>query len=333
MSKEPIFGMNSMKTRCLSYWLFLILWIPSLPVAASSVKSPEPPTPTIVFLGDSITEAGGYVADVECWLLAQGREARILNVGLSSESATDLLPAENADHVAKFGFARPMLSARLRRTLELTKPDVLFVCYGMNDGHAMRGQPDALTRYGKALENLRDAALDAGVKEVVFLTPPIHDAGPDAVADDPHERNLVVFSEWLVSKRQDGWKVVDIHGPMRRELDGMRKQNPQFRFQKDGVHPQEEGHWLMAREILSQYFGADLQGLRASPGLFQANGEPIHRLVSQRLKILQSAYLLKIGHSRPGVPGGPDSQSGPTIEEAGEKAKQTGIKIEKLISG
>jgi hypothetical protein len=42
---------------------------------------------------------------------------------------------------------------------------------------------------------------------------------------------------------------------------------------------------------------------------------------------------LKIGHSRPGVPGGPDSQSGPTIEEAGEKAKQTRIKIEKLISG
>lgn len=236
-----------MKPRCLSYWLFLMLWIPSLPVAASSVKSPEPPNPTIVFLGDSITQAGGYVADVECWLLAQGREARILNVGLSSESATDLLPAENADHVAKFGFARPMLSARLKRTLELTKPDVLFVCYGMNDGHAMRGQPDALTRYGKALENLRDAALDAGVKEVVFLTPPIHDAGPAPGADDPHERNLVAFSEWLVSKRQDGWKVVDIHGPMRRELDGMRKQNPQFRFQKDGVHPQEEGHWLMAR--------------------------------------------------------------------------------------
>ena len=89
----------------------------------------------------------------------------------------------------------------------------------------------------------------------------------------------------------------------------------------------------MAREILSQYFGADLQGLRASPGLFQANGEPIHRLVSQRLKILQSAYLSKIGHSRPGVPGGPDSQSGPTIEEAGEKAKQTRIEIQKLISG
>ena len=48
---------------------------------------------TFVFLGDSITQAGVYVADVECWLLAQGREVQVINAGLSSESATDLVPS------------------------------------------------------------------------------------------------------------------------------------------------------------------------------------------------------------------------------------------------
>lgn len=286
---------------------------------------------TFVFLGDSITQAGVYVADVECWLLAQGREVQVINAGLSSESATDLVPSENAEHVNRFGFPRPLLSARLKRTLEITQPDVLFACYGMNDGNAMQSAPDALSRYQKAIENLRDVAKEAGVKEVVHVTPPIHDAGPGTTADDPHEQNLVAFSEWLVSKRKDGWKVVDIHGPMRRELDAIRKKSPRFRFQKDGVHPQDAGHWLMAREILSQYFGADLKGINASTDLFKVNGKKVRDLVSKRLKNLHSAYLLKIGHERPGVSGGPDSKTGPSIENAQEKAKKTKAELDLLI--
>ena len=308
---------------------FLMLAFLSANALAASEQTASPQT--IVFLGDSITQAGGYVADVECWLLAQGREVQVINVGLASESATDLVPAENAGHVNAFGFPRPLLSARLKRTLEVTKPDLLFACYGMNDGHAMQQDPAALSRYQKAIENLRRVAKQAGVKEVVHLTPPIHDAGPGTSADDPHEQNLVAFSEWLVSKRKAGWKVVDIHGPMRRELDAIRKKNPQFRFQKDGVHPQDAGHWLMAREILSQYFGADLKGVNASADLFKANGKKIRDLVSKRLKNLHSAYLLKVGHERPGVSGGPDSKTGPSIENAQEKAKKTKAELNLLI--
>ena len=44
----------------------------------------------IVFLGDSITQAGDYVTDFECGLLARGIQVEVLNLGLGSETATDL---------------------------------------------------------------------------------------------------------------------------------------------------------------------------------------------------------------------------------------------------
>jgi hypothetical protein len=53
----------------------------------------------IFFLGDSITQAGDYVTDCECWLLAHGFQIEILNLGLGSETASDLTSEENAAHL------------------------------------------------------------------------------------------------------------------------------------------------------------------------------------------------------------------------------------------
>lgn len=311
---------------------FLIV---SLPVTLMADQAPHPINDfrRIVFLGDSITQAGDYAVDINCWLLTQGDAGVVLKVGLSSESATDLTADENLDHKAIYGFPRPLLSHRLKRTLELTKPDLLFVCYGMNDGHAMQNNPAAPERYAAAITTLRETALSSGVREVVFLTPPIHDPGPGVTEDDPHDRNLALFSEWLISKRKDGWKVVDLHGPMRRALDEARKKQPGFKFQKDGVHPQREGHWLMAREVLSQYFGANVAGISSSEQFFPANGAEIRKEVDKAVRALQSAYLLKIGHERPGVPGGPDSKKGPSIEDAQSIADTITNKIKGLMGG
>jgi lysophospholipase L1-like esterase len=283
----------------------------------------------IVFLGDSITQAGDYVVDVECWLLAQGINVEVLNLGLGSETATDLMSAENAGHATQYGFGRPFISERLDRVLQATKPDLLFVCYGMNDGGTLPPDESGTKRYAAAITALRDKALGAGVKRIVFCTPPIHDNKGDPKLDTP-DQNLARYTTWLLSKRAEGWDVVDIHSPMRLELDARRAKQAAFEFAKDGVHPGREGHWLMAREILQHAFGAKLDGARSGEKLFPARGAEIRELVRERMTVRFNAWMTMISHKRPGVPGGPGVKPGLSLDEASHKVAELTERIKQL---
>ena len=81
-----------------------ILLATALWTATAMAAAPLDGIQRIVFLGDSITQAGDYVTDVECWLISQGHRVEVLDIGLSSESATELTDAENAGHARAFGF-------------------------------------------------------------------------------------------------------------------------------------------------------------------------------------------------------------------------------------
>src|ERR1700722_1119173 len=273
----------------------------------------------IVFLGDSIPQAGDYVVDCECWLVAHGFQVEILNLGLASETVSDLTMEENAPHLKAFGFGRPFVSERLDRALAATKPDLLFACYGMNDGGSLPQNATGTKRFAKAITKLRKAATKAGVKRVVICTPPVFDNLGDT-QQEFHDENLARYATWLLSKRGKGWDVVDIHTPMRRALDEGRAKNPAFKFAGDGVHPGREGHWVMAREILAQFFGADVDGAKCGEDFFPARGSEIRKLIHERMDVLFSAWMTQIPHKRPGVPGGPGAKPGPSITEANEKA-------------
>jgi lysophospholipase L1-like esterase len=287
--------------------------------AASAVPAMLRGVHRIVFLGDSITQAGDYVVDCECWLLAHGFQIEVLNLGLASETASDLTPKENAAHLQKYGFGRPFVSERLDRALAATKPDLLFACYGMNDAGGLPPDATGTRRFAEAITRLRDAAAKAGVKRVVICAPPVFDDKGD-VKQKSYDENLGRYTAWLLSKRAGGWDVVDIHTPMRRALDEGRAKNPAFKFANDGVHPGREGHWLMAREILTESFNAKLDGVASAEDLFPAHGSEIRKLVQERMALLFDAWMTQIGHKRPGVPGGPGATPGLPITEANEKA-------------
>lgn len=287
----------------------------------------------IVFLGDSITQQGDYVVDFDSWLVSRGINIEVLNLGLASETASDLTVEENAGHKKAHGFGRPLLSERMDRVIEATKPDVIIACFGMNDGGDLPADETGTKRYAAAMTKLHDAALKAGVKRVVLCTPPPHDAKGD-VTHRTHDENLTRYSEWLLSKKSDGWDVVDIHGPMRRAIDAGRGKDPSFALANDGVHPGREGHWLMASAIVTQFIGANLDGIAAVEQLFQANGKEIRDLVRLRMTKLFSAWMRQIGHTRPGVPGGPGTKSGLSVEAANlEVAQFTKQILEKLDGG
>ena len=297
--------------------------------ASASARSPAALAGVhrIVFLGDSITQAGDYVVDFDCWQLAHGLRLEVLNLGLASETATELTPDENAPHLMQFGFGRPCVSERLARALAATKPDLVFASYGMNDGGSLPPDESGTQRFASAITRLREATLAAGVKRVVICTPPVQDdRGNDQ--QKSHDENLARYTAWLLSKRAEGWEVVDIHTPMRQALDAGRTRNPAFEFAPDGVHPGREGHWLMARQILNQSFGAKLDGVATAEDLFPAHGVEIRELVHRRMALLFDAWMTQIGHTRPGVAGGPGVKPGLPLAQADAQAAEIGRSIE-----
>ena len=148
-----------------------------------------------------------------------------------------------------------------------------------------------------------------------------------------HDENLARYTAWLLSKRADGWDVVDIHTPMRRALDEGRVKDPAFQFAKDGVHPGREGHWLMASEILSQFLGAKLDGVVAAEDLFPAHGTVIRKLVRERMVLRFNSWMTQIGHKRPGVAGAPGAKPGLPMAEANAQAADVAKQIQLLMTG
>ncbi len=298
---------------------------------AAEVPAPLVGAKRVVFLGDSITQAGHYVVDVESWLVARGVPVEVLNLGLASETASDLTEEENAGHKKSFGFARPALGERLARLLENAKPDVIVACYGMNDGSSLPADDSGLGRFSAAITRLRDDALKAGARHVVLCTPPVHDAKGNA-AQRAHDENLTRYSEWLLGKRAAGWEVVDIHGPMSKVLAEGRAKDPKFGLAGDGVHPGRYGHWLMASAILTQWLGANLDGIASGEQFFAANGKEIRDLIRQRQSVRFAAWMTRIGHTRPGVAGAPGAAPGPPISEADAKAEEISQQIATLLT-
>ena len=83
----------------------------------------------IVFLGDSITFDGRFIAYLDAYLITRfpDKHVQLINLGLPSETVTGL---SEPDHP----YPRPNVHDRLLAALEKSKPDVVVASYGMNDG-------------------------------------------------------------------------------------------------------------------------------------------------------------------------------------------------------
>ena len=250
----------------------------------------------VVVLGDSITHDGRWVAHLVAWMERQGTAADVLDLGLPSETVSGLSEDGHADG----RFPRPDLAERLDRVLRITRPDLVLACYGMNCGIY---QPFDEARFGKfkaGVERLH-AAVDKSGARIVHLTPPPYEkpAEKKGTADHDYDQVLAAYSAWLVSKRADGWLVIDVHGPVSRLLAERRKADPAARFAADGVHPDDAGHWAMFRAVAAGL--GDVAMASAETPMPVAAFLPD---VTARLHLLRDAYLAAIGHDRPGLPAG-----------------------------
>ena len=279
----------------------------------------------VLFLGDSVTYSGRYVAWFEAWLLTRDRRVvpTVINAGLPSETVSGL----SEDGHAGGRFPRPKLAERLDRVLRLTEPDVVFACYGINCGIYQPLDQGRFQRYQEGIRHLKQRVEAAGAT-LILITPPFFD---DQRAKKGFSYNAVLdrYAEWLLARRQEGWLVVDLHGPMTAEVQGRRRTDAEFTFQIDGVHPNAEGHWFMARQLF-RWFG-DERAARAElpePMLAEAGISPeAMKLVQQRMALLRNAYVTAAGHQRPGV------RNGLPVDEAREKAQELTRQLDGLLEG
>ena len=317
-------------------WCLLVLVVVCLSGESTTLNAAEPqldrfpdlsktPNTRILFLGDSITAGGKYVSHFQIYRDLVGQGWPTINCGLPSETISGLSEFGHAGGK----FPRPDLFERLDRVLKLTKPTQVFACYGMNCGIYEPFDPERFDQYKTGWERLQEKVKLYNA-ELTIITPPFYDDLKAPKKGFKYNDVLGRYSKWLVKQRERGWRVVDLHSAMTETILHERKTNPEFSVQPDGVHPNDEGHWLISQCLSSK---PETDGTW-KPVQFKQRKEyrgrhglsEVFNLYHQRMSILRDAYVAAAGHKRPGV------AKGLPIDEATKKADELTGKIRELLA-
>lgn len=258
----------------------------------------------ILFLGDSITYAGGYVVEIETALAVgwPGAPVEIINAGLPSETVSGLTEPGHAGGA----FPRPVLSERLNRVLAAVRPDLVIACYGMNDGIYMPLDAERFARYRLGMTALRDAVRRAGAA-FWAVTPPPWDPVPlrarASTGFMEYDGVLKAYSDWLILQRRAGWRVIDLHTALTDCLTERRLSDPAFTLAPDSVHLDDVGHRLAARAILAAW-GCPAELLPSAAPLPEGPVARARALFAAAASITTDAWLTHTRHIRPGLPAG-----------------------------
>lgn len=301
------------------FW-FLLIFSSISTSCFSQIYSIRTETKRIVFLGNSITYSGKFISYLDAYLTLRypDRKLEIINVGLPSETLSGLSEPNHADGK----FPRPDLRERLQRVLVQLKPDLVIANYGMNDGIYLPFDEERFDKFKAGMDWMHQAVENSGA-EIIHVTPPVYDERKGAA----YANVLDIYSDWLISCRYTAdWKVIDLHWPMKKHQEDQRMLNPEFAFAKDGIHPDETGHFLMAKILLLGLGEKEIDAETIEELLAPfPNGKQVLTLVEQRQEILKLAWLSQTGHQRPGIP------EGLSIKEAEEKVAEINREIQLLI--
>lgn len=280
----------------------------------------------VVFLGDSNTYAGQFVADFDALLRSSNlKNVEVINVGLPSETCCGL---SEPDHP----FPRPTVQERIDRVLQKMKPDVVVACYGMNDGIYHPFSEERFESYRKGILELIDKVKKTGAK-LVLMTPPPFDPLPMRkkkklvpanskkfawfLIYEDYDSVLKKYSDWIMKLDDRVDLLIDIRRPVLEFQNEQRKKDPEFTMSGDGVHFNGTCHRIIARKIAA--------ALLANQNL-ELDGQ-VAALTRQKMQILRDAWLTETGHKRPGV------RKGLPLTEANRKVKEIESRIQKLVAG
>jgi acyl-CoA thioesterase I len=187
---------------------------------------------TIVAIGASITQAGGYLRDVDAVLAQQYPDLKIpkvTNRGISGQESGDLI-------------------GRFDRDVLKLKPTFVTINVGINDvWHCLDKPPDPknLAAFRESIATLVDQAQKAGIR-VILLTPTI-------IGEDPNSEGNKRLAAYVKAEKQIAaekkCQVVDLHAMLLTAL----KKKPAGQgnwLTSDGVHMKPPGDAIMAVGVL-----------------------------------------------------------------------------------
>ncbi len=258
----------------------------------------------ILWLGDSITQAGDYVSIIEYYLNKQYTASHFdfVSIGLASETVSCLSEKGHP-------FPRPCLKERLQRALDQVHPQVVIACYGMNDGIYHPQSPERMAAFQKGVQDLL-AAVRAKSARLILLTPPPFDPVPITTTLDEHAPDfsykapymkyddvLSDYATWEKTLAAPDVTVVDLHTPMAGYIAKQRATDPKFSFTKDGIHPDFAGHLLMARTILKD-LKVNVPQTPLSDEAARVQSDPMYVMVKAHREKRSQGWLDYVGYTR-----------------------------------
>ncbi len=280
----------------------------------------------ILFVGDSITYFGGYVVDIEAYLSTRypDRKFEVLNFGVPSETVSGL----NEESRIKGNNPRPYLKDRIDSVLKNSDPQLVFICYGMNDGIYMPFDEARFAKFKEGMEWAHEQFNRKGAV-IIHLTPPPFDSNlaksPDF--DPAYNQVLAKYAAWLVSQKDKGWHVIDLHTPMTNYMEANQK--PDDGLTKDGIHPNARGDWMIAKEILFSLGGLDIEKIESPKQMLSKELQETSflELSRKRHDVLRNARNTAFGFWRNGM------KKGIALDEATKQANELSQEIDELKKG
>lgn len=266
-------------------WLVCLLLASPLALLLSAQTAEPLAGRRIAFLGDSITQDGRYVSFAAYYLdkLNPRQNFDVYGLGLASETLSGLSEPGHAGGA----FPRPCLFERLGRLLERVKPEVVFACYGINDGIYMPLDTERFAAFRTGVNTLITRCREAGVTDVYIVTPPIYDYTAPAGTFN-YDSVMTEYAAWEMALKVDGVHVIDLHTAMRQARDAQPGA-----FSGDRIHPGDDGHLLMAKVLLA---GA---GLKVPDDAVQTvTADPLYKLVDEKRRLRSSRWMSHIGYTR-----------------------------------
>jgi lysophospholipase L1-like esterase len=222
-----------MKTACIASLLLILLTL-GLPLkaqapAATTLKIAD--GDSIAFLGDSITQfgwdqPGGYVRQVIAGFKSIGLKIKPFPAGISGQTSAQML-------------------ARIQKDVIDKKPTWMTLSCGVND---VWHNAVSLDDYKKNVTAMVDQAQAAGIK-VMLLTPT-----PIMEVDNDFNKKLADYNDFLRQFAQaKNIPLVDVNTAFWTKLKAAPPAPGTTLLTVDGVHPNPEGNFVFASNILAAF--------------------------------------------------------------------------------
>ncbi len=213
----------------------------------------------ILFVGDSITQHGGYATLIETFVLARHPKWDVTfhNLGVGGDTA-GFRRRGGLDHMMQVGIAS-------------LQPKVVTLMFGMND--ARDPLPEGLERFDHSLRKLIQALKREGIRVMVLSSTPEEGVGTDSPGGSAYNFQLwkyIATTEAIASELKV--EYVDLFTPLLRAIEYAQSNVPNLELVPDGVHPEWPGHLLMAYRVLL--------GMRAEPIVTRATLDFVERRVT-----------------------------------------------------